>query len=141
MASQLSQQDFSMATNQSLIQFLSILPESKYEVRKRPFCNGLQLDREQALMAVRSRFENMQRQRQKGGGRKDAGHVFGADAGGGLAGNIPRQAPDVEERDERVVVGRAQKLQGWTGGRAVQGGQRQPCWEKGRQCQGKQREV
>ena len=31
---------------------------------------------------------------------------------GGLAGNIPRQAPDVEERDERIVVGRAQKSGG-----------------------------
>ena len=33
-------------------------------------------------MAIRSRFENLQRQRKKGGGRKDAGHAFVADAGG-----------------------------------------------------------
>ena len=86
MASQLLQQNFSMAPNQSLIQFLSILPESEYEVEKRTFCNGLQLDREQVLMAIRSRFENLQRQRKKGGGRKDAGHAFVADAGGRLGG-------------------------------------------------------
>ena len=41
MASQLSQKIFSMAPNQSLIQFLSILPESEYEVEKGTFCNGL----------------------------------------------------------------------------------------------------
>ena len=82
MASQLSQQNFSMAPNQPLIQFLSILPESEYEVEKRTFCNGLQPDREQVLMAIRSRYENLQRQRKKGGGRKDAGHAFVADAGG-----------------------------------------------------------
>ena len=37
-------------------------------------------------MAVRSRFENLQRQRKKGGRRKDAGHAFVADAGGRLSG-------------------------------------------------------
>ena len=54
MASQLSQQNFSIAPNQSLIQFLSILPESEYEVEKRAFCSELQPDREQVLMAIRS---------------------------------------------------------------------------------------
>ena len=33
-------------------------------------------------MAIRSQYENLQRQRKKGGGRKDAGHAFVADAGG-----------------------------------------------------------
>ena len=87
MASQLSQQNVSMAPNQSLIQFLSILPESEHEVEKRTFCNGLHPDREQVLMAIRSRFENLQRQRKKSGGRKDAGHAFVADAGGRHGGN------------------------------------------------------
>ena len=32
-------------------------------------------------MAIRSRFENLQRQRKKGGERKDVGHAFVADAG------------------------------------------------------------
>jgi hypothetical protein len=93
MAAQLSQQHFSMAPNQPLIQFLSILPESEYEVEKRTFCNGLQPDREQVLMAIRSRYENLQRQRKKGGGRKDAGHAFVADAGGRHGGkNSPPSA-------------------------------------------------
>ena len=61
---------------------LSILPESEYEIEKRTFCYGLQPDREQVLMAIRSRYENFQRQRKKGGGRKDAGNAFVADAGG-----------------------------------------------------------
>ena len=86
MVSQLSQQNFSMAPNQSLIQFLSILPESEYEVKKRTFYNELQPHREQVLMAIRSRFENLQRQRKKGAGRKDAGHAFVADAGGRSGG-------------------------------------------------------
>ena len=93
MAAQLSQQHFSMAPNQPLIQFLSILPESEYEVEKRTFCNGLQPDREQVLMAIRSRYENLQRQRKKGGGRKDAGHAFVADAGARHGGkNSPPSA-------------------------------------------------
>ena len=37
-------------------------------------------------MVIRSRFENPQRQRKKGGGRKDAGHDLVADAGGRLGG-------------------------------------------------------
>ena len=37
-------------------------------------------------MAIRSRFENLQCQRKKDGGRKDAGHAFVADAGGRLSG-------------------------------------------------------
>ena len=82
MASQLSQQKTNMAPNQSLIQFLSILPESEHEVKKRTFFNGLHPGREQVLMAIRSRFENLQRQRKKIGGRKDVGHAFEADAGG-----------------------------------------------------------
>ena len=87
MASQLSQQIFYMAPNQSLIQFLSILPEPEYEVEKRTFCNKLQPDTKQVLMAIRSRYENLERQRKKGGGRKDAGHAFVADAGGRHGGN------------------------------------------------------
>ena len=37
-------------------------------------------------MAICFRFENLQRQRKKGGGRKDAGHAFVADAGCRLGG-------------------------------------------------------
>ena len=88
MVSQLSQQNNSdsMAPNQSLIQFLSIVPESEYGVEKKTLCNRLQPDREQVLMAIRSQFENLQRQRKKGGERKDAGHALEADAGAGHGG-------------------------------------------------------
>ena len=82
MASHFSQQCFSVAPNQPLIQFLSILPELEYEVENRTFCNGLQADRKQVLLAIRSQFENLQCQRKKGGGMKDAGDAFGADAEG-----------------------------------------------------------
>ena len=83
---QLSQQNCFMDQNQSLIQILSILPESEYQVENITFCNGLQPDREQILMTVLSRFENLQRQRKKGGGGEDAGHAFVVDAGGRLGG-------------------------------------------------------
>ena len=57
-------------------------------------------------MAIRSRFENLQRQRKKGGGRKDTGHAFVTGAEERLGGNhIHSQAPEVVERDEGVVVG------------------------------------
>ena len=81
MAAQLMQQDFSMTPNQALIQFLSILPDSEYEIEKRTFSNGLHLDREQVLLAIRTRYENLQRQRRKSGARKDTGHACIADAG------------------------------------------------------------
>ena len=75
-----------MAPNQPLIQPLYILPESEYEVEKRTVCSGFQPKRKQILLAIRSRFENLQRQRKKGGGRKDAGQAFVADAEGSLGG-------------------------------------------------------
>ena len=75
------QQDFSMPPNQALIQFLCILPDSEYEIEKRTFSNELHLDREQVLLAIRTRYENLQRQRRKSGARRDAGHAFITDAG------------------------------------------------------------
>ena len=75
-----------MAPNQPLIQPLYILPESEYEVETRTVCSGFQPDREQILLVVRSRFKNLQRQRKKGGRRKDAGQAFVADAEGSLGG-------------------------------------------------------
>ena len=72
MAAQLMQQDFSMAPNQALIQFLPILPDPEYEIEKHTFSNGLHLDREQVLLAIRTRYENLQRQRHKSGARRDA---------------------------------------------------------------------
>lgn len=78
-AAQLSQHNFCMILDQLLIQFLSILFEG---AEKRTFCNRKKLDRKQVLLAIRSRYENLQRERGKGGGRKDAGRAVMADAGG-----------------------------------------------------------
>ena len=78
-------------------------------------------------MAIRSRLENLQRQRKKGGGRKDAGHAFGADAGGRFGGKYyssssargrgkgregrgrggRRNHKDEEENQEKAAGGRA----------------------------------
>ena len=81
MAAQPMQQDFSMAPNQALIQFLPIVPDSEYEIEKRTFSNVLHLDREQVLLAIRTRYENLQCQRRKSGARRDAGRAFITDAG------------------------------------------------------------
>ena len=51
-AAELSQQRFFMTPEQPLIQFLSILPEAEYEVKKRTFCNGRDLNRDQILVAT-----------------------------------------------------------------------------------------
>ena len=83
MAFQLSQQKLSMAPNQPLIQFLSFPSESENEMENATFYNGLQPDHGYILLATRSRFENLQRQRNKGGARKNAGHAFVTYAGGG----------------------------------------------------------
>ena len=92
MASQLSQQNFYMASNQSLIRFLSILPESEYEVEKRTFYNGPQPVREQVLMAIRSRFENLQRAARRVEEGRTPGTLSWPTLEGGLAGHtIPRQ--------------------------------------------------
>ena len=81
MAVQLSQQLFSMAPDQALLQVLSILPGSEYEVEKRTYSTGQRLDRDQVLFMIRTRYDNLQRQRNKGGGRRNAGHAFIADVG------------------------------------------------------------
>ena len=81
MAAQLSQQNFPMASDQALLQFLTILPDSEYEVEKRTCSTGQRLDLDQVLLTIRTRYDNLQRQRNKGGGRRDAGHAFIADTG------------------------------------------------------------
>ena len=86
MAAQLAQQEFSMAPNQAPLEFLSILPKSENETEKRSFCNGLQPDREKILRAIRARYKDLQRERKKGGGRKDVGHAFVAEAGARFGG-------------------------------------------------------
>ena len=93
MAAQLSQQNFSMAPDQAFLQFLPILPDSEYKVEKRTCSTGQRLDRDQVLLMVRTRYDNLQRQRNKGGGRRDVGHAFTADAGSSAGG---RSTPGAE---------------------------------------------
>ena len=81
MAAQLSQQSFLMSPDQALFQLLSISPGLEYEVEKRTCSTVQRLDRDQVLLMIRTRYDNLQRKRNKGGGRRDAGHAFIADAG------------------------------------------------------------
>ena len=76
MAAQLFQQNFPMATDEALLQFLTILPDSEYEVKKRTCSTRQRLDRDQVLLMIRTRYGNLQCQRNKRGGRRDAGHAF-----------------------------------------------------------------
>lgn len=68
---QISQQRFFMTPEQPLIQFIAILLQSDFEVEKRTFCNERNLDREQILLAIRSRYENLQVQQGKYGREKN----------------------------------------------------------------------
>ena len=81
MAAQLSQLNFPMAPDQTLHQFLSIWLDSEYEVEKHTCSTGQRLDRDQVLLMIRTRYDNLQRRRNNGGERRDAGHAFIADAG------------------------------------------------------------
>ena len=80
-AAELSQQNFPMIPDQALLQLLSILPDSEYEVEKRTCSTGQRLDRDQVLLMIRTRYGNFQRQRSKGGGRRGADYAFIVDAG------------------------------------------------------------
>ena len=116
MAAQLSQQNFPMAPDQALLQFLAILPDSEYEVERRTCSTGQRLDRDQVLLMIRTRYDNLQRQRNKGGRRRDAGHAFIADAGSsGKPGgrSTPRGAGD-----------RGGRGRGGRGGRDGNGGEK-----------------
>ena len=84
-----------MALDQALLQLLSILPDSEFEVEKRTCSTGQRLDRDQVLLMIRTRYDNLQRQRNKRGGREDAGHAFVADVGSSgktLGTVVPREA-------------------------------------------------
>ena len=101
MAAELMHQKFAMAPNQALIQFLSILPKSEYEIEKRTFSNELHLDREHVLLAIRTRYENLQRQRRKSGAReRESLHSCGADVEGS---HILFVSPTKLARDQGAV--------------------------------------
>ena len=73
MAAQLMQQNFLITPEHALMQFLAILPDDENEVEKRTFTSGQKLNREQVLLAIRTRYEVLRRQKRKGATRKDAG--------------------------------------------------------------------
>ena len=50
-------------------------------MEKRTCSTGQRLDRDQVLLMIRTRYDNLQRQRKKAGERRNAGHAFLADAG------------------------------------------------------------
>ena len=56
---------------------------------------------------IRTRYDNLQRQRNKGGGRRDAGHAFIADAGssGKPGGVVPHEALEIVGVRAEVGVG------------------------------------
>ena len=107
LAARLIQQNIAMAPNRALTLLLFILPDSKYEVEKLTFGNGLHLDREQVWLAIRARYDNLQRQRPKSEARRNAGHAFIADAGNEKFGG-ERYYPSGSCRRWRVM-GRAKK--------------------------------
>ena len=116
MAAQLSQQNFPMAPDQALLQILSILPDLEYEVEKRTCTTGQRLDRNQVLLKNRTRYDNLQHQRNKEGRRRDAGHAFIADAGSfGKTGG--RSTP-------RGARNRGGRGRGGRGGRGGNGGEK-----------------
>ena len=113
MAAQLSQQNFPMAPDQALLQFLTILPDSQHEVEKRTCSTGQRLNRDQVLPMIRTRYDNLQRQRKNGGGRREVGHAFVADAGssGKPRGVVPREALEIMGEEKKVAKRRMAKRQ------------------------------
>ena len=54
-----------MAPDEALLQLLSILPDSEYEVEKRMCSTGQRLDRDQVLLMIPTRYDNLLSQRNK----------------------------------------------------------------------------
>ena len=105
-----------MAPDQALLQFLTILPDSEYDVERSTCSTGQRLDRDQVLRMIRTRCDNLQRQRNKRGGGRDAGHAFIANAGSsGKPGG--RSTP----RGAKTRGGRGR---GGRGGRGGNGGEK-----------------
>ena len=89
-------------------------------MEKRTYRTGQRLDRDQVLLMIRTRYDNLQRQRNKGGGRRDAGHAFIADAGSsGKPGG--RSTP----RGARNCGGRGRVRRGGRGGNGGEKGREQ----------------
>ena len=87
-----------MAPDQALLQFLSILRNSEYEVERRTCNTGQRLDRGQVMLMIARGTITSNVSKNKGSGQRDAGHAFIADAGSsGNTGN--GSAPPLGARD------------------------------------------
>ena len=94
-------------------------------MEKRTCSTGQRLDRDQVLLMIRTRYDNLQRQRNKGGGPRDAGRVFIVDAGSsGKHGG--RSTP-------RGARNRGGRGRGGRGGRGGNGGEKKGGEKKGGQ--------
>lgn len=99
------------------------------------FCNGKQLDGEQVLLAVRSRFDNLQQQPKKGGGGKETQEED-------LVANvISRKAPVVVGRGEGIIVSEGAGTTGTTMTWKSIRGSLARLEEETRQLQGRQCKV
>ena len=76
-------------------------------MEKRTCSTGQRLDRDQVPLTICTRYDNLQRQRNKEGGRTDAVHVFIADAGsfGKTKATVPREALEIVVVGAEVGVG------------------------------------
>ena len=107
MAAQLSQQNFPMVPDPALLQLLTILPDSEYEVEKRTCSTGQRLDRDQVLLMIHTRYDNLQRQRNKG---VDEGMLVTLlllmlEVSGSPGGVVPREALEIVGVGAEVGVG------------------------------------
>ena len=93
--------------DQAVLQFMSILPDSEYEVEKRTCSTGQRLDRDQVLLMIRTRYDNLQRQRNKGGGRMMLVTLFllMLEVPGRPGAVVPREALKIVGVGAEVAVG------------------------------------
>ena len=85
-------------------------------MEKRTCSTGQRLDRDQVMLVICTRYDNFQRQQNKGGGLRDVGHTFIADAGSsGKTGS--RSTP-------RGARNRGGRGRGGRGGRGENGGEK-----------------
>lgn len=75
--------------------------------------NGLQSDREKILREIGSLYANLQRERKKGGARKNVGIAFVAEAGGRFGGNgILCLVSVIVRKDEGAGAGEGRNARG-----------------------------
>ena len=107
MAAQLSQQIFPVAPDQALLQFLTILPDSEYEVEKRTYSTGQRLDRDQVLLMFRTRYDNLNVREIRGvnEGMLVTLLLLMLEVPGSLGAVVPREALEIVGVGPEVGVG------------------------------------